>query len=176
MMWFLIAALILAGFLFFVSRKPDTFSLQRSTSIAAPAADVFSWINAPKRFNQWNPWALSDPTSNITYSGPDDGPGAAYAWVGKKNGEGSMTLLTQQAHREVNFALEFVKPFKASNKAVFTLADNAGHTTVTWAMSGQNSFFNKLFQTFVSMDKMVGKDFEKGLSNLKGLVENKKLT
>jgi hypothetical protein len=175
MFYVLIAVAVLAVFLFFVSRKPDRFSLSRSTSINATPQDIYPWINNVRRFNQWNPWAAMDPTSNITYGTSEEGPGASYSWVGKKTGEGSMTLKDQVPPSEANFALEFIKPFKASNVANFNLRETGGATTVTWTMSGANPFFNKLFQTFVSMDKMVGKDFEKGLASLKILVESKKL-
>jgi hypothetical protein len=38
-------------------------------------------------------------------------------------------------------------------------------------MSGKKNFMAKAFCMFVSMDKMIGKDFEKGLSKLKTVVE-----
>jgi Polyketide cyclase / dehydrase and lipid transport len=172
---FIILAAI-AAFLFWVSRKPDDFSIQRQISIDAPARDVFGWINNVRNFNQWNPWAAAEPTSLMTYNGTDEGPGASYSWKGKRTGEGSMTLLDQQKPNEVNFALEFLKPFKASNKASFRLTEGNGTTIVVWSMTGKNAFIHKLMQTFFSMDKMVGKDFERGLNSLKQLVESKKLS
>jgi uncharacterized protein YndB with AHSA1/START domain len=174
MTWIILLAIILA-FLFFVSRKPDTFRIERQTTINAPAADVFRWINNVKRFNEWNPWAQMDPTNTLTYSGPEEGPTASYSWQGKKTGEGSMTLLDQTPPTEVNFALNFVKPMKANNKTIFQIREGAGATTVSWAMTGTNNFMNKLFSLFMNIDKMVGKDFEKGLANLKAKVEAKKL-
>jgi hypothetical protein len=44
-------------------------------------------------------------------------------------------------------------------------------TEVTWAMHGPAPYLSKLAQVFVSMDRMVGKDFEDGLSHLKTLAE-----
>ena len=38
-------------------------------------------------------------------------------------------------------------------------------------MYGPAPFLSKLMQVFVSMDKMIGKDFEQGLANLKALAE-----
>jgi hypothetical protein len=174
MLWIIILALI-AAFMFWVSRKSDSFSLERSTSINAPAADVFGWINNLKRFNQWNPWAQMDPTNVNIYSGPEEGPQASCSWTGKKTGQGSMTLLNQTVPSEVNYALNFVKPFKANNTASFRLSEGNGTTVVVWSMSGTNSFFNKLVQSFFSMDKVVGRDFEKGLASLKQIIEQKKV-
>jgi hypothetical protein len=55
--------------------------------------------------------------------------------------------------------------------AEFTLKPEAGATEVTWAMHGPTPFMSKLVQVFFNMDKMVGKDFEDGLNNLKTLAE-----
>ncbi len=45
-------------------------------------------------------------------------------------------------------------------------------TLVTWSMSGENGFFAKAFRLFMDMDKMVGGGFEKGLAQMKAVVEN----
>jgi Polyketide cyclase / dehydrase and lipid transport len=175
MTWIILLIIALFAFLLWVSRQPDTFRLERSTTINAPAHDIFGWINNVKRFNQWNPWAQLDPAATMTFSGPEEGPGASYAWQGKKSGQGSSTLRSQSPPTEVVFALDIVKPMQANNTVSFTLRETAGATTVNWAMTGSNNFVGKLFQTFVSLDKMVGKDFDKGLASLKMLVEQKKV-
>jgi hypothetical protein len=172
---FVLALVAVAGFLFWVSRKPDDFSVQREISINAPASDIFTWINNVRRFNMWNPWATLDPDASMTYNGTDEGPGASYSWVGRKTGHGSMTLLDQSPPSDVNYSLDFVKPFKASNRANFHLTEGPGPTVVVWTMTGKNGFTNKLLQTFMSMDHMVGKEFEKGLASLKTKVEQKKV-
>ena len=38
-------------------------------------------------------------------------------------------------------------------------------------MEGQCNFISKIMQVFVTMDKMVGPDFEAGLANLKAAAE-----
>jgi hypothetical protein len=71
--------------------------------------------------------------------------------------------------------LDFVKPFEAHNQVTFTLAPVAGTagdtTEVTWSMAGSVPYFAKIFHVFVDMDRLVGKDFEAGLANLKVVVE-----
>jgi hypothetical protein len=44
-------------------------------------------------------------------------------------------------------------------------------TIVTWAMFGTNPYLAKVISMFISMDKMIGKDFEAGLDNLKVVAE-----
>ena len=46
---------------------------------------------------------------------------------------------------------------------------NATH--LTWVMHGPAVFMSKVMQVFMNMDRMIGKDFEIGLSNLKKLTE-----
>ena len=67
--------------------------------------------------------------------------------------------------------LDMLKPMKASNKVVFTLQPTAGATTVTWAMTGRQPLIGKLMTIFIDCEKMVGGQFEKGLTSLKSIAE-----
>ncbi len=69
--------------------------------------------------------------------------------------------------------LEFKRPFEVTNRVEFTPQPPGAHTQVTWAMSGPMPYVSKLMTTFVSMDRMVGPDFETGLANLKALAEKR---
>jgi hypothetical protein len=42
---------------------------------------------------------------------------------------------------------------------------------VTWSMAGQNNFMAKAVHLFMDMDKMIGGNFEKGLAQMKAVVE-----
>jgi Polyketide cyclase / dehydrase and lipid transport len=174
-MTFFLILLAIAAFLFWVSRKPDDFSISREININALPTDVFPWFNNLKNMNQWNPWAAQDPKSMISYEGPEEGPGAIYNWAGGKMGAGRFTIMDVKQPNELNCRLEMIKPFAADNTINYSIREANGNTHVVWAMSGKNSFMQKLMQTFFSMDKMVGKEFERGLGNLKQLVESKKL-
>ena len=44
---------------------------------------------------------------------------------------------------------------------------------MTWGFSGKNKFPMNIMMLFMSMDKMVGKDFEEGLATLKKQLENR---
>ena len=67
--------------------------------------------------------------------------------------------------------LDFLKPFEAHNTADFTLQPQGNSTTVTWAMYGPQAFPMKVMGLFMSMDSMVGKDFQRGLANMKVVAE-----
>ena len=173
-MFFAIIAAI-AAFLFYVSRKPDSFALQRQININALPADIFPWINNLKNMNQWNPWSTQDAKSVIQYEGPEEGPGAVYTWAGGKMGQGKFQIVDTNSPTQIICRLLMIKPMAADNVVTFNLTSSNGPTTVVWSMSGKNGFINKLMHIVMNMDKMVGRDFDRGLANLKSLVEQKKL-
>jgi hypothetical protein len=173
-MIFAIIIAAIAAFLYYVARKPDSFALERQISINALPADIHPWINNLKNMNQWNPWSTQDAKSVIAYEGPGEGPGAAYTWAGGKMGQGKFQIIDAKPS-QIDCRLLMIKPMAADNVVTFKLTPSSGPTTVTWSMSGKSSFVNKLMHTVMNMDKMVGRDFDKGLAGLKSLVEQKKL-
>ncbi len=107
-----------------------------------------------------------------TYSSTTSGKGATYAWSGDKNvGSGSMEIMDAPAPSRVTIKLDFSKPFEAHNIADFRLEPAEGGTQVSWSMSGPTPFFGKILHVFIDMDKMVSRDFEAGLVNLKTVAE-----
>jgi hypothetical protein len=67
--------------------------------------------------------------------------------------------------------VDFLKPFEAHNTAEFNLETRGDSTSVSWSIYGPAAFMTKVMMVFTSMDKMMGKDFEEGLANLKVLAE-----
>ncbi|MFE4502853.1 SRPBCC family protein [Rhodococcus sp. NPDC056743] len=154
------------------SQNSDEFLVERSAVINAEAATVFDLINDFHHWTTWSPWEGLDLAMQRTYSGPDSGVGASYAWSGnKKAGSGSMTITESVPSSRVVLDLSFLKPFKAQNVTTFLLEPQNSGVRVTWQMTGKKNFFFKIFGFIFSMDKMVGKDFEKGLAQLKAEAE-----
>jgi carbon monoxide dehydrogenase subunit G len=116
--------------------KPDTFRVERSTRIKAPPEKIFPLINDFRRWADWSPYEVLDPKMARTYSGPDAGVGAIYAWEGKRAGAGRMEIRQSTPASRVVIQLDFSKPLKAHNTAEFTLEVIGDATKVTWAMSG----------------------------------------
>ena len=164
--------LVLAGLLAYAATKPDTFHVQRSTGINAPAERIFPLIASLKSMNTWNPFLEPDPAIKLAYSGPDSGKGAAHTWSGNsKVGEGRIEITDAAPSSRVTMQLDMLKPLKGSNAVEFTLQPSGKTTTVTWTMSGRQPFMIRLMSVFVDCDKMVGLQFEKGLGKLKAIAE-----
>lgn len=151
----------------------ETYSVERSIDIAAPPDHVFGHLVDFRKWSAWSPWEGLDPNMNKTYGGAESGVGATYAWSGnRKVGEGRMEIVDVEEPAHVDIALDFIKPFKASNRSAFWLAPSEGGTAVTWTMTGPVTFLLRVIGLFRSMDKMVGPDYEKGLAQLKAVVES----
>jgi hypothetical protein len=151
--------------------KPDTFSVQRSATIQAPAARLFPLINDMREFNTWNPYNRKDPAMKGEYRGPQAGPGAAFHFQGNKDvGRGSISIV-DTAPSKVTMKLEMLEPFEGKNVVEFQLAPRGDATEVTWVMHGPSPYLARLIGIFLNMDNMIGRDFEAGLENLKARAE-----
>ena len=155
-----------------ITGQPDEFKVTRSAKISARPETIFPHVNDLSQWEIWSPWAKMDPACKNTFAGPTAGAGASFGWAGnKKVGEGRMTILESQASDVIRIRLEFFKPFKATNTVEFLFKAEGGQTLVTWSMAGKNNFMGKIFGLFMNCDRMVGRDFEKGLASMKSVAE-----
>lgn len=168
----IILVVLIAAILIYAATRPDTFSVERSTQINAPAAKIFPLINDFDSWARWSPWEKKDPAMKRSRSGPPTGQGAVYAWEGNKEvGQGRMEIIDTAPPSRIRIKLDFFKPFEAHNSAEFTLVPKGEATEVRWVMQGPSPFMFKLMGLFLNMDKMVGKDFEAGLASMKAAAE-----
>jgi uncharacterized protein YndB with AHSA1/START domain len=168
----IVIVVALAALLIFAATKPDTFRVQRTTSIKAPPEKIFALINDFHQWGSWSPYEKLDPAMKRTYDGPASGKGAVYAWEGDgKAGAGRMEIAESSPPSKIRINLDFTKPFKNNCIAEFTLDTKGDVTSVTWSMAGPAQYISKLMGIFFDMDKLIGKDFETGLANLKTAAE-----
>ena len=160
--------LLLLGY---ASTRPDSFRVERSATIKAPPDKVFANLQDFKLWANWSPWEKLDPAMARTFSPATTGKGAHYTWAGDKVGAGRMEFLEVTPSSQLKIKLDFTQPFEAHNVVDFTLKPQGDTTQVTWAMSGPSNLMVKVMHIFMSMDGIVGKDFEKGLADLKAVSE-----
>jgi uncharacterized protein YndB with AHSA1/START domain len=152
-----------------IMTRPASYRVVRSATIAAPPAKVYGMISDFHRWDAWSPWAKLDPNMKVDYSGAPQGTGAIYHWIGNDDvGEGRMTIQQVAPDQRVVIDLEFLKPFESRSLTTFILEpENGGHSTkVAWEMTGENNFMSKAMTLFMSMDQMIGNDFERGLKQM----------
>ena len=168
----IVLVVAIAIILILAATKPDTFSVQRATVVKAPPERIFPLINDFHQWGTWSPYENKDPAMKRSYSGVASGKGAVYAWEGNKNvGSGRMEILDASAPSKIVIKLDFFSPFEGHNTAEFTMLPQGDATNVTWLMHGPAPFMGKIMHVFINMDRMVGKDFEAGLANLKRFTE-----
>lgn len=145
----------------------SSFEISRSAVIQADPARVWDLVADLRQWQTWSPWEGADPALQRTYSGADSGVGAQYAWHGNRRaGAGSMSIVGATPER-IDITLTFLKPFRAVNDTVFAFDPTpSGATTVTWTMSGQRSGMMGVLSRVVPVDRLIGRDFERGLAAL----------
>ena len=174
MLWKILIALvvIVVGLVAVIALQPARYRVSRSTTIAAPAPVVFAQVNDFHRWTAWSPWEKIDPAMKRTYEGPPAGVGASYTWVGSGEvGEGRMTIVESRPSDLIQVKLEFVKPFAGTSVAEFTFKPEGDRTLVTWSMTGDKNFIAKAIHLVMSMDRMIGDQFDKGLAAMKTVAE-----
>jgi uncharacterized protein YndB with AHSA1/START domain len=149
----------------------DTFTVIRTGHVGAPPATVYELVSDFHQWPRWSPWEDLDPDMERTHSGAGAGPGAVYEWSGNRRaGAGRMEIVGAQPPTDgpgsVDIALRFTRPFRADNRTRFELAPDASGTQVSWSMTGTRPLPMRLLGFVFNMDKLVGKDFEKGLTRL----------
>ena len=165
-------AVAILGLLGYASTQPDTFVVERAVHVQAPPDKIYPYLADFHQWSAWSPWEKRDPAMQRRFGGAASGQGAVYAWEGNRDvGSGRMEIRSARPVSSVDLQLDFLAPFEAHNTATFTLVPQNGATAVTWTMQGPMPLLSKVIGVIVSMDQMVGKDFEAGLANLKAIAE-----
>jgi hypothetical protein len=152
--------------------KPDKIHIERSLVMLGTPTHVLPYANDFTKFTTWIPWTELDPNQTQKFSEPPSGLGAWYEWSGNDDvGSGRMEILLVEPEK-VMHQLEFIEPFASRAQSTLSMKPVAdGKVEVTWAFDQDADFGTKVMTVFMDMDKMLGADFEKGLANLKKLVE-----
>lgn len=161
--------LILAAFL------NKNFDVSREVTISKPNADVFAYIRCLKNQDYYGVWNLMDPDMKKTYKGTDGEVGFVASWesTDKNVGKGSQEITSIREGSGFETHLVFKEPFESESDAyMLTKAKDEGTTTVTWGVKGTFPYPMNLMLLFWDMDAEMGRDLEKGLENLKTVLES----
>lgn len=161
----LVAILGLGGFLL-----PRHYHVERSRTIAASTEAIQAQITDLQKWQAWNPWADYDTAMQVTYGNPSAGLGATYRWKSTM-GDGSLTL-TQISADSIHQALDF-GPDIPPPSSTFYFTPEGGGTKVRWAMRGDLGGNPFIRWYCLVMDRFIGRDYDKGLEKLAGIVEGK---
>jgi hypothetical protein len=149
---------------------PREFVVERSITIYSPKEKILPQITSLKKSNTWSPWREYDPEMKVSYAGTDGKVGSSSSWTGKEVGSGKqeITLITDSL---IEVKITFMEPWESTSIGYFKINEHGNGHQITWGMKGGNSYPWNTFCLFMDMDEMIGKDFEKGLNNLKSRCE-----
>jgi ribosome-associated toxin RatA of RatAB toxin-antitoxin module len=150
---------------------PANYKVARSLEFKQSPEQIYPEVADLKKYLHWNPWSAQEPTATNTFEG--EGKGASWAWDGKVVGKGKMTIEELVDNQRIKHRIDFFKPMTTTAKNEWTFEKNSsGGTKIVWTMEGNNPYpIGRYFG--LMMDKMIGKDFENGLANLKAIMDKK---
>ena len=150
---------------------PGTVEVSRSTTIAAPPAQVFPYLNDLRNFNKWSPWAKQDPDARYTYAGAQNGVGQKMTWSSDNPsvGSGSQEITASTPNESLEVALDFGDMGQATASYVLRARQDA--TEITWRFASDNGANPLKRYMGLMMDTWLGPVYEEGLAALKELVE-----
>jgi len=147
--------------------QPDTYTVERTGTVAAPPSVVFAQITDFHNWEKFNPWRDLDTNMVMSYSGEERGVGAKYHWAGNSDaGKGDMTIVEARPDEYIKVDLHFIEPFEGNAINEFRLAQVGTDTKLTQSMTGEHNFFSKIMCVFTSMDKMIGPMYEEGFKRM----------
>jgi len=169
----IVIAALIALFLIMALFIKKGYALERETIINKPQGEVFNYIKHLRNQDNYSKWVMMDPAMKKSYTGTDGSVGFVYAWEGnKKAGKGEQEIVGIKEGERLDVEIRFIKPFEAIARAPFiteAVADN--QTKVKWGLSSTMKYPMNGMLLFMNMDKLLGKDLETSLGNLKGILE-----
>jgi carbon monoxide dehydrogenase subunit G len=162
---------LVTGFVISAYLLPRNVIVERQITIAAAPDAIFPLVNSLQRSTEWSPWIVRDPAISITYEGPSDGVGNVMIWTSQVDtvGNGRQEIVESIANQRVATLLVFGEMGAAS--AWIDLEEVAGGTQVTWGLNADMGLSPIGRWMGLTIDRLVGPDYEAGLANLQDLIE-----
>lgn len=166
--------LLLGLVLIYAGVKPGDYFIKREIVLNRKADAIYPYLVSMKKADEWMPWKESDPQVKNTYSGPEEGVGATSSWESTgQMGTGKAEVIDAVLNEKVTTKISYTKPMEMNQISEFVLTPQGDSTKMEWNVKGHNNYLFRLIALVMCMDadKYVGSKFEKGLNNLKALVE-----
>jgi uncharacterized membrane protein len=171
----LLGVAILIGLVLIVAWFTNkNYSVEREIVINKPKQQVFDYVKFLKNQNNYSKWATMDKNMKTSYKGTDGTVGFVSGWSSESNqlGTGEQEITKISDGDRIDYELRFIKPMESTSPAYMTTESVTDSTTkVKWGMSGTMAYPTNATMWFMDMNKMIGDDFDSGLTALKGILE-----
>lgn len=175
LLWIVIAlAGIIVLFLLIGFFTKKEYTVGRYVVINKPKTPVFDYLKFLKNQNKFSVWGMIDPNMKTEFRGTDGTKKFVSAWdsENKNAGKGEQEILNIVEGERIDYEIRFIKPIKSTSWAYLTTKTiNDNQTRVYWEFNGKMKYPMNLMLLFMDMEKMIGNDLDKGLQNLKIILE-----
>lgn len=151
---------------------PKKYHIERDITINAPREKVWQHVSSLAECHKWNPWSEEDPNIKVSYEGQQGTVGSTYGWESDKVGAGKQTITRLDQPGRVESHIHFIKPFEGEADIFINLQEAGAGTKVTWGFDTQFSYPMNAFIWVMPMNKNMSDAYDKGLNNLKKMVES----
>lgn len=150
------------------------YAVEREIIISKPKQEVFDYVKYLKNQDNYSVWSKMDPDMQKAFVGTDATVGFISKWNSNKEdvGVGEQEIIKIKEGEQIDFELRFIEPFEAKDYAYMkTLPVTDAETKVKWGFNGKMNYPMNCMLLFMDMEEMLGGDLEKGLINLKAVLE-----
>ncbi|OYU96035.1 MAG: polyketide cyclase [Bacteroidetes bacterium B1(2017)] len=171
----LVVVLALVGIVLLIAAFiKKEYAVEREITINKPKMEVFNYVKLLKNQDNFSVWAMMDPNMEKGFTGTDGMVGAVSSWksTNKDLGAGEQEILGITEGEKIDFELRFKEPFESKDHAFMsTTSVNDSTTLVKWGFDGKMDYPMNIMLLAMDMDKMLGDQLQKGLDNLKMVME-----
>ncbi len=146
--------------------------IEKSIEVRRGLKDLFDYLKQTRNQDNFSVWNMADPAMKKEYRGTDGEIGFIYSWdsTNKNVGAGEQEITGLEEGKSISYEIRFYRPMQNTGKSQFLISDKGQNLTkVTWIFDSPSKFPYSLFSPIFK--RMLGKDIEKGLQNLKNLLE-----
>ncbi len=145
--------------------------IEKSIDIYRSTEEVFEYLRYTRNQDYFSVWNMKDPGMKKEFKGTDGTVGFIYRWdsTNKNVGSGEQEIIGIDEGKSIAYALRFTRPMQNTGQVKFQVSGKEKTTSVTWVFDSPAKFPMSLFSPIFK--KMLGKDLEKGLNNLKRILE-----
>lgn len=151
-----------------------TYQIEQEIIINQPKEAVFHYVKFLKNQDEFSVWSAMDPKMEKYFRGEDGSRGFISGWKSENPevGSGEQEILGIVVGDRIDYELRFKEPFESVSTAYLITEDHEmDQTRVRWGFTGKMKYPMNLMLLFLDLEKAIGSDLEKGLLNLKDILE-----
>lgn len=170
----IVIVVLIAAFVIMALMQPDHGSVSSSIKINAAPESVYAECVNIKKMDAWSPWHAIEPSA-FSYEGPEEGVGATSKWNSENPdlGIGSLQIVEVRENEYIKSEMKF-EGFNGTFNSWVKIEEDGDGSNVTWGYDySEIDLIGRFFMSLMDINEEMMPKFEKGLSDLKQIVESK---